>query len=57
MIGKPTIGVETKLLLVPELIEGPEGKMAEDEVTQEVVDENQTDLDQPVVIRLSLIHI
>ena len=36
--------------------------VAEDEVTQEVVDEKQTDLDQPVVFRssvhnLSLIHI
>ena len=51
VIGKPTMGVETKLLLVPELIEAPEGKVAEDEVTQEVVDENQTNLDQPVVIR------
>ena len=54
MIGKPTIGVETKLLLVPELIEAPEGKVTEDEVTQEVVDENQTDLDQPVVFRSSV---
>ena len=51
------MGVETKLLLVPELIEVPEGKVAEDEVTQKVVDENQTNIDQPVVFRLSLIHI
>ena len=42
VIGMPTMGVETKLLNVPELIEAPEGKVAEDEVTQEVVDENQT---------------
>ena len=50
------MGIETKLLLVPELIEAPEGKVAEDEVTKEIVDENQTNLDQPVVF-LSLIHI
>ena len=30
-IGEPTMSVETKLLLVPELIEAPEGKVAEDE--------------------------
>ena len=30
VIGKPTMGVEPKLLLVPELIEAPEGKVAED---------------------------
>ena len=46
--------VETKLLLASELIEVPEGKVAEDEVTQEVVDENQTNLDQPVVFRSSV---
>ena len=61
VIGKPTMEVETRLLLVRELIEGPGGKVAEDEITQEVVDGNQTDLDQPVVFRssihLSLIHI
>ena len=61
VIGKLTMGVEIKLLLVPELIGAPEVKVAEDEVTQEVVDENQTNLDQPVVFRssvhLSLIHI
>ena len=54
VIGKPTMGVETKLLLVPELIEVPGGKVAEDEVMQEVVDKNQTDLDQPVVFRSSI---
>ena len=54
VIGKPTMGVETKLLLVPERIEAPEGKVAEDEVTQEVVDENQTNLDKPVVFRSSV---
>ena len=54
VIGKPTMGVETKLLLVPELIEAPEGKVAEDEVTEEVVDENQAHLDQPVVFRSSV---
>ena len=48
------MGVETKLLLVPELTEAPEGKVAQDEVTQEVVDENQTNLDQPVVFRSSV---
>ena len=54
VIGKPTMGVERNLLLVPEPIEAPEGKVVEDEVTQEVVDENKTDLDQPVVIRSSV---
>ena len=54
MIGKPTMGAETKLLLVPELIEASEGKVAEDEVTQEVVDEKQTNFDQPVVFRSSV---
>ena len=29
VIGKPTVGVETKLLLVPELIEAHEGKVVE----------------------------
>ena len=53
VIGKPTMVVETKFLLVPELIEAPEGKVAEDEVTQED-DENQTNLDQPVVFRSSV---
>ena len=53
VIGKPTMGLETKLLLVPELIEAAEGKVAEDEVTQEVADENQTNLDHPVVFRSS----
>ena len=48
------MGVETKLLLVPELIEAPEGKVAEDEVTEEVVDENQANLDQPMVFRSSV---
>ena len=45
VIGKPTMGVETKLLLVPELIKAPEGKVAEDEFTEEVVDENHANLD------------
>ena len=52
--GKPTTCVETKFILVSELIEAPDGKVAEDEVTQEVVDENQTNLDQPVVFRSSV---
>ena len=47
VIGNPTMGVETKLLVVPELIEAPEGKVAEHEIMQEVVDETQTNLDQP----------
>ena len=50
------MGVETRLLLVPEFMEEPREIVTEDEVTQEVVDENQTNLDQPVVF-LSLIHI
>ena len=48
------MGIGTKLLLVSELIEAPEGKVAEDKVTQEVVDENQTNFDQPVVFRSSV---
>ena len=55
------MGVKENPLFVRVLIEAPGGKVAEDEVTQEVVDENQTDLDQQVVFRssvhLSLIHI
>ena len=39
---------------VPELIEAPRGKVVEDEVTQEVVNEIQSDLDQPVVFRSSI---
>ena len=54
VIAKPTIGVETKLLLVPELIQAPGGKVAENEATEEVVDDNQTGLDQPVVFRSSV---
>ena len=41
VIEKPTM-VSKKTLFVRELIEAPGGKVAEDEVTQEVVDENQT---------------
>ena len=48
------MGVTENLLFVPELIEAPGGKVAEDEVTQEVVDENQIDLDQPVVFKSSI---
>ena len=43
--GKPTMGIKETPLFVPELIEAPRGKVAEDEVTQEVVDEIQSDLD------------
>ena len=56
MYKRQNYGCRDKLLLVPELIKAHKGKVAEDEVTQEVVDEDQTDLDQPVVF-LSLIHI
>ena len=52
--GKPTMGVTENPLFVRELIEAPGGKVAEEEVTQEVFDENQTDLDQPVVFRSSI---
>ena len=52
------MGVEKRPLLVPELMEAPKGNVGEDEVMQEVVDENhQSDLDQLMVYRLSLIHI
>ena len=34
VIEKPTMGVETRLLLVPVLLEAPGGKVAEDEVMQ-----------------------
>ena len=44
---------QESILIIPELIEAPEGKVSEDEFTKEVVDENQTNLDQPVVVRSS----
>ena len=43
--GKPTMGVE-ELLLVLKLMEVAGGKFVEDEATQEVVVENQSDFDQ-----------
>ena len=48
------MGVKTRLSLVPELLEAPGRKVAEDEVTQDVADENQPDLDKPVVFRSSV---
>ena len=53
VIGKPTVGVEVKPLFVHELMEAPGGKVAEDEVTQEVADKNQSDLDQLKAYRSS----
>ena len=49
--GKPIVDVEERLFLVPELMEVRGGKVAEGEVMQEVVDENQSDLDQLMVYR------
>ena len=50
----PTMGVKEKPLFVPELIEAPGGKVDEDEITQEVVNDNETDLDQLIVYRSSV---
>ena len=52
--GKPIKGVEKILLLVPELMEAPGGNVAEDEVRQEGIDENQSDLDQLLAYRSSV---
>ena len=48
VIRKPTMVI--KEMLVPELIEAPGGEVAQDDVMQEVVDENQTDLDQLMAV-------
>ena len=48
------MGVETRLLLVPELMEEPRENVTENEVMQEVVDENQSDLDQLMAYRSSV---
>ena len=41
-------------MCIRDRIEAPEGKVAEDEFMQEVIDEIQTNLDQPVVFRSSV---
>ena len=43
MIGKNTMFIGEKLFLVPELKEAPGGNVAEEDVTQQVVDDNQTE--------------
>ena len=52
--GKPSMGVEKRLLLLPELMEPPRGNVAEDKVTQEVVYENQSDVDQLMAYKSSV---
>ena len=49
--GFKIIGVKEGLLLVPELMEAPGEEVAEDEVTQEVVNESQTDFNQLIAYR------
>ena len=53
VIGKPTMIIEERPLLVPELIKAPGGEVAEDDVIQEVVDKNETDMDLLIAYRSS----
>ena len=55
VIGKVTMVIEERLLLVPELMEAPGEEVAEDDFMQEAVDKNQTDMDQLIVYR-SKVH-
>ena len=51
VIGKPTIVIEERFLLVPKLMEAPGEEVSEDDVMQDAVDENQRVLDQLMAYR------
>ena len=50
---KPTMIVEEKLLLVPELIKPPGEEVAEDDIMLQVFYENQTNFEQRIAYRSS----
>ena len=54
VVGKPTLGVETRLLLAPELMKETGENDTENEVTQDVVVEKLSVLDQLIAYRSSI---
>ena len=51
MIEKSTMFAGEKFLLVPQLKEVPGGEVVEEDITQEPVDESQTDWEGPYTVK------